>query len=401
MSDVTFKMTVATNVGLVRSNNEDNFIVCPDLSVKDNWYVPADPNEVISLGEHGCVMVVADGMGGMNAGEVASELAVNSIKESFAKIKDFSRIIDCSNHVEDFLKRSIVDADAVIKKRVKEDDSTSGMGTTVVVAWIVGEVAHIAWCGDSRAYMFNRNSGLSRLSKDHSYVQELVDAGQLDAELAFDHPNSNIITRSLGDSPNKARPDYVCKRMSTGDYLLLCTDGLCGLCRDEEILDIMMKEYPSLEDYRTELFNAAFEAGGYDNVTIALMECMSVKEFSLASTVAPSASKKRKAAKKVEEKPEAVEENTEAQTEVQETESKEKKSGGKGKIIAFILFLIIAAAAVYAYLQYADKAQPVVEPVEVEVVEPEVTEEAVEPVVDESAEVVEQAPAPAEESTEA
>ena len=278
-------MTAATNVGLVRSNNEDNFIVCPDLSVKNKWFIPANPNEIMSLGERGCVMIVADGMGGMNAGEVASELAVNSIKDTFEKVKDFSQIADCSNHIENFLKRAIVDADAVIKKKVKEDASTSGMGTTIVVAWVVGEVAHIAWCGDSRAYLFNRSAGLSRLSNDHSYVQELVDTGQLDPELAFDHPNSNIITRSLGDSSTKARPDYVCKRLSTGDYLLLCTDGLCGLCRDEEILDIMMRQYSDIKDYIRALFNAAFAAGGYDNVTIALMECISVKEEDLASTV--------------------------------------------------------------------------------------------------------------------
>lgn len=368
MSDVTFKMTVATNVGLVRSNNEDNFIVCPDLSVKDNWYVPANPNEVFSLGKNGCVMVVADGMGGMNAGEVASELAVNSIKESFAKVKNFSQIIDCSNHIEDFLRRSIVDADAVIKKRVKEDESTSGMGTTIVIAWVVGEVVHVAWCGDSRAYLFNRNSGLSRLSNDHSYVQELVDSGQLDAELAFDHPNSNIITRSLGDSSTKARPDYVCKRLSTGDYLLLCTDGLCGLCRDEEILDIMMNEYPCLEDYRTQLFNAAFEAGGYDNVTIALMECMSAKEISLANTVAPSASKKRKVEKKVTE----TTENDNTSTLNNDTKSKGKKRGGK--LVAFILMLIIAAAVAYVYFQYVGYPQVVVEAVDVEPIEQEVVD---------------------------
>lgn len=361
MSNVTFKMTVATNVGLVRSNNEDNFIVCPDLSVKNNWFVPADPNEVISLGEYGCVMVVADGMGGMNAGEVASELAVNSIKESFSSVKDFKHIADCSNHIETFLKRAIVDADAAIKKRVKEDESTSGMGTTIVVTWVVDDVAHIAWCGDSRAYLFNRNAGLSRLSNDHSYVQELVDSGKLDPELAFDHPNSNIITRSLGDSSTKARPDYMCKRLSTGDYLLLCTDGLCGLCRDEEILNVMMCEYPSLEDYRTQLFNIALEAGGYDNITIALMECMKVKEVDLASTIAPAAPKKRHKSEKI----------VESNTDVDNCKSDESKivygdlddinnsKDLKAKIIALIVLLFVIAIAVFLYFKDRNDKQPV------------------------------------------
>ena len=308
MSDISFKMTVATNVGLVRTNNEDNFIVNPNLSKPNNWFVPSSSEEVLSLGKDGCVMVVADGMGGMNAGEVASEIAVNYVKDAFSNVKDFSKINDCSNHIESFLKSCVVDADAAIKKRVKEDPDTSGMGTTIVIAWIVGNMAHVVWCGDSRAYIFNRNSGLSRLSRDHSYVQELVDSGQLDPELAFDHPNSNIITRSLGDSSAKAQPDYVCKRLSAGDYILLCTDGLCGLVRDEDTLNILMQPYGSLEDYRLALFNAAFEAGGYDNVTIALFECVSVEEEEsvLGGTLSPVEVDKKNKEKKTQKKKRGV-----------------------------------------------------------------------------------------------
>jgi protein phosphatase len=297
MSDTTFRMTVATHVGLVRSNNEDNFIVNPDLTSPD-WFVPESPDQIQPLGDKGCILVVADGMGGMNAGEVASEIAVNGIKESFMAVEDFSHIVDSSEHVEDFLKRIIVDADSDIKTKVEDDPSTSGMGTTIVIAWIIGCTAHVAWCGDSRAYLFNRNSGLSRLSRDHSYVQELVDSGKLDPELAFDHPNSNIITRSLGDSSIKAKPDYVCKRLCAGDYIILCSDGLCGLVRDEEILDIMMREHSSIEEYKIDLFNAALDAGGYDNITIALFECVSVKENELTSTVSPDAQTKQRSTAK-------------------------------------------------------------------------------------------------------
>lgn len=347
MSDITFKMTVATNVGLVRSNNEDNFIVNPDLTNRSRWIVPSNADEVLALGENGCVMVVADGMGGMNAGEVASEIAVTYVKQAFSKVSDFSKIADCSNHVESFLKKIIVEADSAIKKRVKEDPSTAGMGTTIVVAWIVGEVVHIAWCGDSRAYLFNRQSGLSRLSNDHSYVQELVDSGKLDPELAFDHPNSNIITRSLGDSPVKAQPDYVCRRLSAGDYIILCTDGLCGLVRDEKILEIMMQERGTLAEYKEALFNASFEEGAYDNVTIALFECMSVKEQNLASTVAPSAPKIRKKAEKKPE-PENKPETDEVSTETEEIKPAEKKSGSAGKIILTVVLLLVILAGIIA-----------------------------------------------------
>ena len=337
MSDITFKMTVATNVGLVRSNNEDNFIVNPDLTEPGRWIVPANADEVLSLGENGCVMVVADGMGGMNAGEVASEIAVTHVQNAFSKVSDFSKIADCSNHVEAFLKKIIVEADAAIKKRVKEDPSTAGMGTTIVMAWIIGEVVHVAWCGDSRAYLFNRQSGLSRLSNDHSYVQELVDSGKLDPELAFDHPNSNIITRSLGDSPVKAQPDYVCRRLSAGDYVILCTDGLCGLVRDEQILNIMMQERGRLADYKEALFNASFEEGAYDNVTIALFECMSVKEQNLASTVSPTDTGRKKQEKKKEKQ-----EDTEAGT-----NAAKPKSAGK-KFLSFLIVVLVLAGIVAA-----------------------------------------------------
>ena len=328
-------MTVATNVGLVRTNNEDNFIVNPDLSCSD-WYVTSDTDQEIPLGKNGAVLVVADGMGGMNAGEVASEIAVNGIRQSFESIEDYSRVVDCSNHIESFLKRAIVDADNAIKQRVKDDPSTSGMGTTIVIAWVIDNVAHVAWCGDSRAYLFNRQSGLSRLSKDHSYVQELVDAGKLDAELAFDHPNSNIITRSLGDSAVKAQPDYVCRRLSAGDYIILCSDGLCGLVRDEEMLDLLMKEHDSIEEYKKDLFNAAFEAGGYDNITIGIIECVSVKESELSSTVAPGA-----------RKPKAIGKGTHQEGDESLVQVKKKKS--RGWIWLLLSLLLLAALAYAAY----------------------------------------------------
>lgn len=277
MSEITFKMTAVTNVGLVRTNNEDNFIVNPDLAKKGNWFVPANAEDDMTLGEYGCVLVVADGMGGMNAGEVASELAVAGIKEAFAKAEDISEIVKDTDRVEDFLKQSVVDADASIKERLKEDPSTSGMGTTIVVVWVIGTTAHVVWCGDSRAYLFNKNSGIIRLTRDHSFVQELVDAGKLDEDLAFNHPNSNIITRSLGDSPNKARPDYACRILRQDDILMLCSDGLCGLCRDEEIVKVMA-ESDDMVSCRDNLISAALNAGGYDNVTIALMKMTSLGE---------------------------------------------------------------------------------------------------------------------------
>ena len=274
---MTFKMTVATNVGLVRSNNEDNFIVNPDLTKVDEWFAPANVADPISLGEYGCILVVADGMGGMNAGEVASAIAVETINKEFSSA-DLGKIKETVSRIEKFMTHVVEVADANIKKKGKEDNSTSGMGTTVVIAWIVDGVINLCWCGDSRAYVFNPSSGLVRLSKDHSYVQQLVDDGKLNEELAFDHPDSNIITRSLGDTYKKAVPDFLTKQISENDRILLCSDGLCGLCRDEEILKTMMQNKEDLEKCKNELISAALAAGGYDNVTIALFETVSLPQ---------------------------------------------------------------------------------------------------------------------------
>ena len=276
MSDITFRLTGGTNVGLVRTNNEDNFIVNADLTQSD-WFLPSDTSKEIELGELGCLFVVADGMGGMNAGEVASAIAIDSVKEAFSG-NNLSKIISSPAKIKKFLQRTVETADSNIKAKVKEDPSTSGMGTTIVIGWVLHNTLHISWCGDSRAYLFNPSSGLIRLSKDHSYVQQLVDAGKLDPELAFDHPNSNIITRSLGDSSVKAIPDYTSRTLFAGDLVFLCSDGLCGLCRDEEMLDVLNKQIDSIEQRKSDLITAALEAGGHDNVTVVMFEMVSVKE---------------------------------------------------------------------------------------------------------------------------
>ena len=264
------KLTAGTNVGCVRTNNEDNFITNIDLSRPD-WLLPKDVSEVVSLSDEGCVLVVADGMGGLNAGEVASAIAVEHVKQEFLDA-NLKKIAKSDKEVEKFMGEIVLKADAAIKKRVAEDPETKGMGTTLIFAWVIGRKAYVTWCGDSRGYVFNPASGLRRITKDHSYVQELVDSGKLDAELAFDHPNSNIITRCLGDFKDKANPDFNVITLKEGDRILLCSDGLCGVCRDEEIIETMKSFYEDIEECKKELINAALNAGGYDNVTVALME---------------------------------------------------------------------------------------------------------------------------------
>ena len=152
----------------------------------------------------------------------------------------------------------------------KAHPETHGMGTTIVMAWMINGKAYICWCGDSRCYVYNDNSGLIQLTRDHSYVQELVDKGELSAELMHDHPLSNVITRCLGDVDNRANPETRIYQLHNDDIIMLCSDGLCGICHDDQILDVMIKFNEDPIECKNELISLALSAGGYDNVTVAL-----------------------------------------------------------------------------------------------------------------------------------
>jgi protein phosphatase len=267
MSEVKIKLAAGTNVGLIRQNNEDNFVVSSDLSTSE-WLIP-QAGSYADLGELGALLVVADGMGGANAGEVASAIAVETIQEKFTPELLHEAVTD-DKTAQEYLKAVVKEADLNILSRSKEDASTQGMGTTIVMAWILGDKAYVCWCGDSRCYVLNKRNGLIQLSKDHSYVQELVDKGELSAELMHDHPLSNVITRCLGDENTRANPETRIYQLHNGDIIMLCSDGLCGLCHDDQILDVMIKFHDDPMDCKNELISAALSAGGYDNVTIAL-----------------------------------------------------------------------------------------------------------------------------------
>lgn len=252
-----------------RPNNEDNFQVDENLS-DNQWGFTSDKE--IDLGEKGALLVVCDGMGGMNAGEVASDIAVRTIKDWFAAEKLTEAVLASPLN---YIKSAIVAADAAIKADEKANPEHDGMGSTIVMAWLLGEKVYVGWCGDSRCYCYNPKSGLVRLSHDHSYVQELVDAGKLTEELAFDHPNSNIITRSLGDPSGAARPDVKEYDLHNEDIIMLCSDGLCGCLRDNEIEEVIRNNQTSMEGCRDALWAADEAAGWHDNVTIAMAQILS------------------------------------------------------------------------------------------------------------------------------
>jgi serine/threonine protein phosphatase PrpC len=255
-----------------RHNNEDNFQLTDNLSGNQWGFITG---QEVEPGEKGVLMVVCDGMGGMNAGAEASKLAVNSIKECFAAERLTPQVMASSATIIKHIEQAIVTADRIIKENGQQNRERKGMGSTIVLGWIVRQEIYVGWCGDSRAYRFNPAFGLERLSHDHSYVQEMVDSGKLSKELAFDHPDTNIITRSLGDVRQQAQPDVQCCTLYNNDIILLCSDGLHGVLRDTEIEQILAKNTDAIENCRNMLWTESEKAGWTDNVTIALCRVVS------------------------------------------------------------------------------------------------------------------------------
>ncbi len=266
-----------------RCGNEDNFYVDDDLADGILDHLQAD--QTLPLGPKGLLMVVADGMGGMNAGEVASEMAINVVREYFAPEQITEEIASTHKQRSAYMESVIKDAD----KRIKADSTTNpehaGMGTTMILAWLYQNELSISWCGDSRAYLFHKERGVTLLSEDHSYVQELVNKGFITYEQTFDHPQNNIITRSVGDPNNDAKPESRLFQVGKGDIILLCSDGLSGVLRDKKIQDenghyidepnledILLTHTYSMQACREALWKAAEAAGWYDNVTAILCQ---------------------------------------------------------------------------------------------------------------------------------
>lgn len=265
------KVVAVTNTGKERTNNEDAFTFCPDLVLQD-WTLE-EMTAYLPLNEYGSVMVVADGMGGANAGEVASSIATNSIQQAFSKENIEEARND--NNIDGLLHQCIKDANEAICDRIQKDPDTYGMGTTIVVCWIIDNQAHIAWCGDSRCYIYNSLEGLKQLTKDHSLVQELVDKGEIKEDEAFTHPDNNIITNGLGDVDSQCIPDIVTYSVSLNDIVLLCSDGLCGYSTNKEIEDVIERNSSDITKCRDELLKLALDAGGFDNICIVMASFIS------------------------------------------------------------------------------------------------------------------------------
>lgn len=266
-----------------REGNEDSFAIIPNVGDVE---ASVSFDTITSMPERGVLMVVADGMGGHNAGEVASQIAVSTVKEMFAATvvseKDFSSKESRAKYLEKIIKS----ADQNIRSDAESTPDRKGMGSTIVMAWIVGNELTVTWCGDSRAYRFHPEKGLEQLSEDHSMVQDMVRKKQLKYEETFSHPQGNIITHCLGGGgKGNAEPESRQFTLEDGDLVMLCSDGLSGVLFDdgrlrsngepyseENIQDILSRKRECLKDTLTCLFDAARRSEWYDNVTAVLFE---------------------------------------------------------------------------------------------------------------------------------
>ena len=232
----------ATDVGQKRLRNEDSFRIIE----------PEDcPSNIDG------VLIVADGMGGHAAGDVASQIAVDTFVEEFAgpEIRDSEEILVTMG---DVLKR----ANSLIYEAGRRNEGGS-MGTTCTAAVISQGKIHVAHAGDSRGYL-QRDQGLCQLTEDHSWVAQLVKEGHITSEQARVHPSRNVITRALGIE-NELVPDIITEELRAGDKVLLCSDGLHGLVEDGEINEIL--DSTSIQEALFTLIQLSNDKGGDDNIT--------------------------------------------------------------------------------------------------------------------------------------
>lgn len=231
-----------TDIGQKRKQNED-YVFTSEIPV----------------GPLSNLFIVADGMGGHNAGDYASKHAIERIVEEVESSKD--------SPVET-LERAIQSANRYIRTKSRENEDMNGMGTTVVAATITDDVMYVANVGDSRLYIIN--SGIRQITVDHSLVEEMVRMGGINREQAREHQDKNIITRAIG-AEDELKIDFFQVRIEKGDFILLCSDGLTNMIEDEEIRMLLLGQKDIVSKAET-LVAAANRNGGKDNITVVLIE---------------------------------------------------------------------------------------------------------------------------------
>jgi PPM family protein phosphatase len=236
-----------TDTGRRRRHNEDSYVCAPPL------------------------FAIADGMGGAQAGEIASHLAATSVQHggSFDETEG-------DGGSEARVEQLIQQANRSVYERARADESTSGMGTTMTVALVDGDLVRIGHVGDSRAYLV-RGHALEQLTEDHSLVGELVRSGRISPEEAEDHPHRSVITRVLGTDP-EVDVDSFSVEAKPGDLFMLCSDGLTSMVDDTRILELIEQHPDDVEATAEALVDEANRNGGEDNITVVLFQIASLDD---------------------------------------------------------------------------------------------------------------------------
>lgn len=210
------------------------------------------------------VYILADGMGGYKGGEVASKLATESVKKYIES--NFDNIIKEKDEILKLIASAVEYANMVVYEKSKEDKELEGMGTTLEVCVIYNNKAYIGHVGDSRVYRI-RKEVIRKLTKDHSYVQQLLEDKKITREEAKTHPKKNMITKALGCTPY-VEPDLRARNFEKGDIFIMCSDGLTNMVEEKQIFEIIKQDIETATD---KLINEANRAGGYDNITVIII----------------------------------------------------------------------------------------------------------------------------------
>jgi serine/threonine protein phosphatase PrpC len=253
-----------THVGMVRSENQDHY-----------GYI--DPESETELFAKGRLLVVCDGMGGHNGGTVASRTTVDAVLASF---RAFS-----GDSLKLLLGQAIAEANAFVRDKGSKDPTLRNMGTTCVAAVIRGKTCQVAHIGDSRAYVI-QSGEIRQVTRDHTYLNDLIDIGLLTPEKARNHPERNIITRCVGMG-EALQVDFTRIDLNAGDGVVLCSDGLFNHVENHEILDLFSREEPQVAAQA--LVDLANQRGGEDNITVALLRVSSIAQGFLDADLKRSA----------------------------------------------------------------------------------------------------------------
>lgn len=239
------KAVFKTDKGRLRTNNEDS----------GGIFLNQDSQHLI---------VVADGMGGHQAGDVASQMTVSKLQEMWEK----SKKIETADEAEEWLRHHIKEVNRIIFEYAKKNEHCEGMGTTIEAMIVTENFTTSAHVGDSRSYILN-NSGFRQLTEDHTLVNELVRNGQISKEDAEHHPRKNVILRALGTEED-IKIDIKTVLLEEGDFLLLCSDGLSNKVLEEDMVEVL-KNDDSVDQKAAALIDMANANGGEDNITLIIL----------------------------------------------------------------------------------------------------------------------------------